>query len=163
MDNNAAMDLRFQTRYALEHQILPQELYSENGPLLLLRLLKERETFFVDTLGFMSRKLGIKCPYDRSDFAVKPQLVSKNGGADKIAVIIIDMPEPEMPPLCSKLIICHGLKPVKILGYYTVEKSIGDTFMLCGWTSGGGHFLHSPAPASEKELLAEVLKPYTSK
>lgn len=151
-------ELNEQVRYFLEHKALPEELYSDHGGGLVVAILKERGKFFVQALNILGKEEGYTCPYSEDDYVFKPQLIRGKGRAPDLAILEIDMPEPERMPLCSRVYICHDDK-LDHIRYYTVERTYDGSSMLCGWDQEC-HSNYGPAPSDEKELFLKIYGMY---
>ena len=151
-------DLNFQVRYFLEQRFLPQNLYSEYGSNVIAKMLQGRGAFFVQVLNYIGENENYKCPYTEAEFVFKPLLVGGDGSMPEFAVLAIDMPAPEKAPLCSRIFICHD-SAFSNIRYYTIEKTINNSYMLCG-TSGEDHINYGTAPGTEKELFYRICNLY---
>jgi len=144
-------------RYYLEQQAIPEMLYSDNCQPFLMSLLQDRGDFLVYMLTLIGAETGSGCSYRADQFVFKPQLFSGEDKSRDIAILTIDMPEPEEMPLCAKIIICHDAM-LSNPRYYTVEKSVGDNkFMLCGVNEEGRHLNFGNCPENEEELFYKIL------
>ena len=152
-------DLNEQIRYFFEHRLLPQELYSKRGSNVIIGMLEQKGEFFVSVLNLLGSEQGYKCPYSPSDFVLKPQLMRANGKTPSLAILAIDMPEPEITPLCSRIYICHDENFSRIR-YYTLERSITGGNILCGWEKDSHNNYGSP-PENEEKLFYKIYSLYT--
>ena len=150
----------FDERYILEQTFLPQSLYAEGCRQTVLALLKGEGEFLVYMLNEIGKQTGNKCPYTADQFTLNPMLVPARGDNPEFAMLVIDMPEPEIIPLSSRLIICHDMEWGNVK-YLTVEKSLGDTFMLCSISEDNDHENYGDAPESKKDLCRRIYKLYT--
>lgn len=145
--------------YYLEHRFIPESLYSENGERLISSLLKGRGAFLIDVLNFLGRESDYQCPYKENDFQIKPILIGKDGDPNQFAIIEIDMPEPDVSPLCYRVYICHDYNFSNLL-YLTYEKGLNGDDMLCGWDSDGSHINYGPVGDDEEELFYRIVNIY---
>ena len=149
-------------RYYLEQRVIPEMLYSKNCQQFLMALLQNRGEFFVHLLNVIGKETGYNCPYETDQFVFKPQLISGENKSKDIAILMIDMPEPERMPLCSRIIICHD-SMMSNPRYYTVEKTVGENkFMLCGVDEEGRHLNFGNCPESEMDLFRKIYSFYTN-
>lgn len=153
--------MRYEERYYLEQKLIPECLYGKESKQLMMGLLQGRGTFLIKLLNEIGKQTGYICPYDDNQFDFKPLLVGACGDVPEIAILMIDMPEPETMPICSKLIICHDER-IERIQYYTVEKTVGiGKSMLCGVEENGQHKNYGETPKTEKELFQRVYELYT--
>ncbi len=150
----------FDERYVLEQMFLPQSLYGEGCQQTMLALLQGKGEFLVYMLNAIGQQTGSKCPYTADQFVFKPLIISDHGDIPEFAMLIIDMPEPEIMPLSSRLIICHD-KELSKIKYFTVEKTLGGAYMLCGVSEDSVHVNYGDAPESEEDLFKRVYELYT--
>lgn len=149
-------------RYYLEQMFIPNMLYSENCQQFLMVLLQDRGDFFLHVLNEIGKQTGYRCPYEADQFVFKPQIIAGEDNSQDIAFLMIEMPEPERMPLCSRIIICHDAQ-LSNPRYYTVEKTLGENkFMLCGVDEQGCHLNFGPMPGDEKALFTKIYGFYSS-
>ena len=147
------MDLR----YILEHKLLPNALFSPNGRKALIMLLHDCGGMMVDFMNSLGRKMdkNYHCPYSVEDFAVISRSFDGSNGKPRYFVHRVIMPEPEIPPQCYCVFICHDAD-FENISYYTLEKSIGDSRCLCGWSDDGAH-LNFGMTDDDPEVLTKRL------
>lgn len=148
-------------RYQLEHRFIPEALYSEDCERLITSLLTKRGEFLIDVLNFLGRDTNYQCPYKESDFQFKPILVGRDGDPNQFAVLEIDMPEPDVSPLCHRLFICHDASFQRLM-YLTYEKGLEGNKILCGWNADGAHLNYGAFTGSEEELFYRIIGIYTN-
>ncbi len=149
-----------QVRYYLEQRLLPEQLFSDNAPLLMMSLMRGKGAFLIDMLNLIGREQGYQCPYGPEDFTLSPQRIEGIAGCPEFGILEIGMPEPEAAPLSRRIFICHDLR-MRNIAYYTLEKGHFGRDMLCSRRPGGVHANHGNAPAAEREAFYRVLRLYS--
>lgn len=114
-------------RYAVEADILPHLILGRDGLSVVAAMLEKKSDFFVEL--FSSQYVRI---YSASDFSVKNFEIDANH-----SILEVEMPEPEVSPLCEKLIIAVD-SSMKVIRYLTVEKGFAEGPFasgpfLCEW------------------------------
>ena len=146
-------------RYLLEHELLPKTVLSENGKRAIIMLAQDCGGMLVD---FMNSVFGrfdknYRCPYSVEDFAVVTRSFDRSDEKPRFFVHRVIMPEPEAPPQCFCVFVCHDAD-FENVSYYTLEKSFDDSRCLCGWSESGAHFNYGTTdddPEALTERLAE--------
>ena len=148
------MNSKYDERYFVEHEYIPHELFSGCKNMLLSQLQNRREEEIYYLYSAEYEGAGKACPYSKDQFKVEI-VKRKVQGIPEFSMILIGLPKPECPPLCSKLMICYG-RGFENPGYFTVEKAFGfNKYMLC-CANEMGHLNYGEAPKSDDELFAKV-------
>ena len=145
-------------RYSLEHEVLPQVLFSPDGASLVQKIVNEKGDFlsrFYNKYVFDGE--GEK-GYPASQFAVYPFMLS-----DELAAVRIEPPAPERPPLCHYIYILHSVD-FKSFRYFTVERAPEGTRILGEWTPDRMHNDYGEVGGDSEEhvmAIADILLPKT--
>ena len=145
-------------RYSIEHEVLPQMLFSEDGAALVQHIVNRKGDFLCDLYNkFCFEGEGEK-GYPSSQFSVYPFMLS-----DDLAVVRIEPPAPERPPLCHSIYILHSVD-FKSFRYFTVERAPEDTRILGEWTPDRLHNDYGEVGSDSQEhilAIADILLPKT--
>lgn len=142
-------------RYKFEHAIFPYAAY-ESPNQLFRDLFSRREEVVLEMYKAAGKMMNWTPPYRASDFSVQPRLLDLNG--EGCLVIDIQMP-PAMEILdCRDVYLCFCPRIGKAL-YLTVERSLMNTYLLCGWTKERMHLnFGAIQPEEEFEQVVDLFK-----
>ena len=142
-------------RYILEAVFLPQ-LLQEHGAAFISRLLAERGKMLVDMMNFIMRNEPepYQCPYTPEDFVISARKYPSEDRQSMRYMLRIGMPKAEACPDCACIYMMTD-NELANPAYYTVEKSIGTSWMLCGWDNES-HLNYGSCPATEKEIVEKI-------
>ncbi len=132
-----------QSVYYLERHFFPESFFSDNCEIFLGTLLNDKGAFCVNILNSVnSDEQNYKCPYSAEQF--RPHIYKVKTGIETLPYFYmfqLTMPEPDVSPLCKRVYFCHD----EVYGhryYYTIEKTVNNTWMLCEWKRNGMHINH---------------------
>ena len=142
----------FEARYAMEHKILPHEMYAK-GPQLMAALLGHRG----DAVHALYAKLAesnptYHCPYTSKSFSVSYKECTND--KKSMLMIQVSMPKPEKPWLCRSVYFCYG-KDGQHDQYFTSELTQEGFYLVCSWTSWGAHATFDIAPDNESDYVEQ--------
>lgn len=140
--------MKYKHRYIFEHRVLPQYVYSGRAG-VLNAIIEKGGDFFIDLYTLIPYEGKLR--YRATDFSVEPRGFMHED--KKVYVAIINMPKPEISPLCRRAYVFFEEK-TDTIRYYTSELSVETPFMLCGWDENQAHInLGKSELDLEKEFL----------
>ena len=140
-------------RYLFEHELLPKAVLAEKGKKLIILIAQDSGGVLADFMDSIGSKIdnNYHCPYSAEDFAVVNRTFDRSDYKPRYFIHRVVMPEPQFPPQCYCVYICHDADFANVR-YYTLEKSADDARFLCGWTKNGTHLNYGPTDEDPDEL-----------
>ena len=142
-------------RKTVEHQIIPEALYS-SGPLLMSKFLEDPRCH-IKSFYYQNGFGNIFDLFDADDFT-ESHAVYRHG-TRSVFLIRVAMPAPESAPLCRAVYLCYNDQNGDDF-YFTSELNKQGSFFLCGRDHDGTHILFGDAPATAKEEFDKVAEIY---
>ena len=145
-------------RYLVEHRLLPSALYSA-GEGLLVEITEGAEGLLMDAYGYAEENVeDYTCPYTAEDFDTEVNVIDLNG--DMGYVVRVDMPKPEVSPLCRAVYFCFDQRTDQC-AYFTSELTPDGRYALCSWDAEGNHTNYGATDATlddETEGVAMIFR-----
>lgn len=138
-------------RYALEHRLIPSQLYE--GKMKFLNAIVDPGNPLSKVFIDMMKEDNVENPYGEQPIKIDPFRI------DHVIVAHITFPEPEEEPLCYEGYALYDSKTDQA-GYYCIEKGgvFGDAPYLCGWNKEGLHSNYGLCPDNQEELFVNILR-----
>lgn len=153
----SSQDLDFKTRcsdrYQFEHSVLPDFILGSDGADIIRIILHNKGAFFVNGYKFIHKdEENYTCPYETSDFKFIPVKLD-----DEKYCLRINLPEPEVSPLCRSIFITHN-KNFGNRRYFTLETGTkpGEEF-LCEWDKDKKHINYGNKPGDPFMRILTIL------
>lgn len=120
-------------RYYFEHRMLPNWFYEKTEG-LIERLMEEGSNFLNGAMRLLCEEVGQEMKYTGEQYKVY-----RCKTEEEYTMICIEMPEPEVEPLCHQVYLVFS-DDYQSKRYFTVERgsSLQERF-LCSWDQNQSH------------------------
>ena len=153
------MQTDYSSRYECEHVLLPGQFY-QNGAAAILHLMGTQGATLMRLYHQLEKEhRGYVCPYTEKDFQESHMLYHCED--DSALVMRIQMPTPEVSPLCRAIYLCLAKDSPRQM-YFSSELMSDNNFALCSWTPEKTHLNYGRAPETYSDEFDRVAQIFFS-
>lgn len=149
-----------ETRYYVEHRMIPYSLFGAARRFIPLLMEQQGQLLIEMYHGMNQDDQNYQCPYQPDEFSVQAYNMFAYDDAMNYCIYKIDMPKPDVSPLCFRVYIGLSIEQRKV-AYYTVERDPDGLSIICGWDNNGGHLNYGLSPKTEEEELIQINSYFT--